>query len=981
MVTNPAIETPAAETEAYPSLISAWQFQQLRTRWRASLTGNNMRINSDDVYFTLSKLSGTAEDYMNDMKPTRLHIWEDLSPIHESVNFRKSYERLRTIAQSYSILGSIHYHDLNVQETIVQSLDFISAEIYNGSTVQQKTDNWWNYRIGAPLPLMDIAMLLYDDLSPRRRHEYGATVIKNVGSISQRSLKGANRADICLALIGAGILTNDEHQVARGRWGLTDRDFEGENSVFALVESGEGLYEGGSYISHEIFPYSGGYGVQHYYSLSKAVNVLCKSPYRINNTELIVTFNAVDTTFIPVMWRGMMMAHVRGRDIARKSEPDAFWGNLFLQALLYFSETETVPWRYKKHFKTLARSIYEAGPLPDLYGLNITQSFGIQRVIEENMTAAEPPIGTFATPMSDRLMHHRQNWSAALAMSSSRIGRYEALNNENLQPWYQGDGFLYVYTDRDPLHFSNDYWPTMDPYHSPGVTNGQNIQAPPSYKFTAHRDWAGGLDWKGEIGLAGLDALSTDKGSWAKKSWFFLLNSIIALGAGCAGISGSEVHTTIESRNLPLGGSNFSINGEYQTMTPGWIRPWQSTRQDARWAHLESFGGYVFLDDEPTTFKHEKRQGKWTDINKYPDYLKFDDVITREYITIYRNHGKNPKDGHYAYALLPNANMNETLDFATALPVNVTHNTPRLQAIQFNNTVMANFWSGGTIGHLTAVTPCSITWGYSGVEDMYITISVSDPTQKATRIVLFLSDPDIGGVADQDDTITLRWSRPGEQGAVTITINVEGSRGKTHRLSFDRVSFRGVRPPKKGKKKGRPSGGGRKSRPRPKASGKGASATTGSKVAPKTKAFSKPTKIASKAAPKTMSKVASKIASKIASKVASKQTKTKLIEVEPTQMEPVETEIPEATPAETESPETELEETEPAEAEPTETEPVELETEAEPTETDEAEVTAEPTELEATEPIETEDVSEPTETPGVGDAEASSAADPEPTGS
>ncbi|KAK6533280.1 hypothetical protein TWF694_002232 [Orbilia ellipsospora] len=775
-----------------PSLLSPTHFQRLRQRWKATITGNDMRVASDDVYYALSKLSGTAEQYLHTMRPSRLHIWDDLSPIHLSVNFRKSYQRLRTISQSYSIPGSVHYHDLNVQETVIQSLDFISSEIYNASVVQAKGENWWNFRIGAPLALVDIAILLYEDLTPRRRHEIGATIVKNIGSISQRSLKGANRADICLALIGAGIITNEEAEVNRGRWGLSDRDFDGENSIFRLVRTGEGLYEGGSYLSHEIFPYSGGYGVQHYYSLAKAVNILSKSPYHINATELRVTFAAVNSTFVPVMWRGMMMAHIRGRDIARKSEPDAYWGNLFVQSLLYFADTDVVPWRFKVYFKSLARGIWEAAPLPDLFGLNITQAFGMQTVLEERVPAALPPIGTFATPMSDRLMHHRSDWAAALAMSSSRIGRYEALNNENLKPWYQGDGFLYVYTDKDPLHFSNDYWPTMDPYHSPGVTNGQNPQEPPKYKFTAYEDWAGGQDWRGDLGLAGLNALSTDKGSSAKKSWFFLLNSIIAVGIGCAGISGTEVHTTFESRNLPLAGSNFSINGEYQIMTPGWIKPWQVTRENASWAYLDSFGGYVFLDDEPITFKHEKRKARWTDINQYPDYLRYNSEITREYLTIYRNHGIDPTNGTYAYALLPSASEEDTSKFAISPPINITHNTMKLQAIQFNNTHMANFWSGGTIGHLTAVTPCSITWGFTGVEDKYLTISISDPTQKGTRLVIFLDDPDIGGVAEKDDSIVLRWGRAGQTGSVTITVNVENTHGKTHRVSFERISWRGT---------------------------------------------------------------------------------------------------------------------------------------------------------------------------------------------
>src|SRR5436190_12811926 len=77
-----------------------------------------------------------------------------------------------------------------------------------------------------------------------------------IGNINERTLKGANRADICQALIGAGILTNDEEAVSKGRWGLSDLEGKGKNSVFQYVTKGEGFYPGGSYISHEIYPYN-----------------------------------------------------------------------------------------------------------------------------------------------------------------------------------------------------------------------------------------------------------------------------------------------------------------------------------------------------------------------------------------------------------------------------------------------------------------------------------------------------------------------------------------------------------------------------------------------------------------------------------------------------------------------------------------------------------------------------------------------------
>ena len=47
-------------------------------------------------------------------------------------------------------------------------------------------------------------------------------------------------------------------------------------------------------------------------------------------------------------------------------------------------------------------------------------------------------------------------------MSSSRIGKFESINNENTKGWYTGDGMTYVY-----LHvndYASNYWEYINYY-------------------------------------------------------------------------------------------------------------------------------------------------------------------------------------------------------------------------------------------------------------------------------------------------------------------------------------------------------------------------------------------------------------------------------------------------------------------------------------------------------------------------------------
>lgn len=196
------------------------EFENLQTLWKTILLGANRSIEEPVTKEAVHRLSKKAESYIRTIESNQPYLWRDLSPIQLSVNFRSCYRRLRTLALAHAVKGTSTYEDANALMTILRSLDLLSSEAFNSSTKVNYNENvalslkyaipednanlpqWWNYKIGAPGPLVDIGMLLYSDLGPDRRQEYGKTIIKMIGSLDNPTLIGSNRANMCQLVLG-----------------------------------------------------------------------------------------------------------------------------------------------------------------------------------------------------------------------------------------------------------------------------------------------------------------------------------------------------------------------------------------------------------------------------------------------------------------------------------------------------------------------------------------------------------------------------------------------------------------------------------------------------------------------------------------------------------------------------------------------------------------------------------------------------------
>jgi hyaluronate lyase len=289
----------------------------------------------------------------------------------------------------------------------------------------------------------------------------------------------------------------------------------------------------------------------------------------------------------------------------------------------------------------------------------------------ERWSAMERPDGFHVFGSMDRVVHHRPRWAAALSLSSERIARYECGNGENLHGWYTGDGMLYIYDLDDSGHFTDEFWPTVDPYRLPGTTvdtrrredvgrgSGRGTGAIP-----APNRVAGGTVFDGGFGTAELDLHGEGSTLRAHKRWHFLDDAVVALGTDISASDGRRIETIVENRNLRAdAGRRFVVDGVLQDPELGVER----RHLGVQWAHLEGVGGYVFPGGADLMSLREERVGTWHAIDVGVSTGGDEVEVRRIFHTLWLDHGVSPRRAGYMYVLLPGASEEGTAKRAAQL--------------------------------------------------------------------------------------------------------------------------------------------------------------------------------------------------------------------------------------------------------------------------------------------------------------------------
>ena len=742
--------------------LRADDFDTLIAGWAAFVTGGtNLNLSDPNISNQVTSVAVSANNYWNSMIKTngRTYLWSDAASTKVSADLTTCYRRISSMAQGWAMTGSPLYHNSSLADDILSALDWMHANRYNETKSQY--NNWWDWKIGAPMALNQTMVLIYPQLSGARITNY-CKAIDHFCPVVKAT--GANRVWMAEVVGVRGAVGRDAAKVAAARDGLSDVAGDGGQNVFAYVTSGDGFYRDGGFIQHNRHPYTAGYGLSLFRDVARMMDWLSPTAYKITDSQMTNVVQWCYDSFEPLIYYGALPEHVRGRNISRNTNGfDA--GHGVINTILRVAQT--APPNDAARLKSMVKYWAQVDPtatLPSYVDMDLMDT-------AENMltNAAIKPRGelvkSFQFPSMDRIMHLRPGFGFGLSLFSSRIYNYESINGENLHGWFTAYGMTYLWTTNDLEQFTDAYWPTVDPYHLPGtttaltvLTNGANRGA------LSSQSWVGGAVLSNSLIAAGMSLAGINSTLVAKKSWFMFNNEIVCLGAGISCRSATNLHTS--AKNV------FTVNGVTLPIAPSW----SSNLNNVSWCALDASGGYYFPGGANLLAARTARTGSWSDIN-----ATLSGTYTRNYLSLILNHGVAPDNAAYAYVVLPNFSVTDTANYAAHPAVVILTNTASVQAVReiAQNVTAANFWTsgGGAVDFITSQNQAAmLTRETNGI----LEVAVSDPTWLNTSNIMLTLNRRAASLISADPGVTVLSLSP----QIRVTANVNGARGQTLQAKF-----------------------------------------------------------------------------------------------------------------------------------------------------------------------------------------------------
>ncbi|MGW2180830.1 polysaccharide lyase 8 family protein [Streptomyces sp. NPDC001732] len=735
-----AVTLPGSATAA---TTGADEFDTLRHRWTGIALGTGYDANAEPFASRLAGTGTLARGFRSTMSPAANSLWPGFT-FDPPSGITQSYSRLWTMTQAYAQPGTGSTGDAALLADILRGWDHLAATAYHASVTPY--GNWWEWQIGSPRILMDIAAVLYEQLGTARVEAACAAVDHFIPDAVLRDYSGtstgANRVDLCRSVALRGVLGRAPAKVALARDALSP--------VFPYVTKGDGLYADGSFVQHTTVAYSGTYGQVMLDGLGRLFALLAGSTWAVTDPNRQIVLDSVERAYAPLVYNGLVMDSVNGRAISRgllKNDDlqvmrgDHFHGQGIIAGIALIAAGASPAERDRWHGmikgwiardRTSPVLTARQFPVADLARLHAVQATAVP--------AAPERVGHHLFAQMARAVHRRPDWAAGISMASARISYYECGNGENPRGWHTGAGMLYWWPGADHNdQYTDWFWPTVDPYRLPGTTvSTKRLADRAGGEWGAAKpaaNWVGGAT-DGEYGAVGQHLKGLGSTLEARKSWFCAADTVICLGAGITATDGVPVETIVDNRML----------GEHGT-EPLTV----DSRTRPRWAHLEGHGGWVLPGGADLRTLREDRTGAWSDINTTSSTER----RTRRYQTLWLDHGTDPAAADHVYLLMPGASRRAVADRAADEGwLTVLANTATAQAVEVRalGLTAANFWRAGTAGPLSATAPASVLVRQ---RQGTTTLCVSGPDRSGTPVEVVWDRP-VRQVVSADPGIEVR---------------------------------------------------------------------------------------------------------------------------------------------------------------------------------------------------------------------------------
>ncbi|MBQ8689337.1 MAG: hypothetical protein IJ515_03125 [Clostridia bacterium] len=701
-------------------------------------------------------------------------LWGD-KPLRDTEDGARQYSFLRSLAVAYGTYGSDYYGDKSVFDDIIYSLEWMYRHAYGEDMIaghgwrDPKLPNWWYMYIGAPEHLADILLILYREISLEDRRRY----LKCFEWIASWMCLGPNwrmtRIKICTEY---GILLHEPKYLIQEA-----QDFDALLQVKRL-----------DYVDFtHTYPHNMSYGGIYMSRLVYIASVLAGSPIEYNSPNSYKQFNRIKYMYEPAMYKGQAFFMLAGRytkQLVEAAKSADFLCHTLSMIGVYGEDEDA----YIKQFlkRSSANPIFRDTILKNASFVDLARFEQI--LADESIPYEYYYEYAHAWYTGDRAAQHRNNYAVGIAMASNRHINYESILHENKTGWYTGDGAFHLYTSYDTNQYDGDNFINNIniAYRFPGTTEDMQERVSRGICFNpwkAPNDFAGSIQVDSKYITAGMEFISEycdedtqqydEVRGWSRaehhndltcrKAWFCFDNEVVLLGAGITSTMSSPVNTIAAHRRIVNDESLSQLvryGGELAELEKSEFERRYKNPDYVLW---QGHAGFVFLENT----------------NLYVSRYNYTTSKEQPYLELRIEHGANPTNASYAYAVIPYADE-ETLDRYSKSPdVCIISNTKALQAVKESTIGITGmvFYEAGECEGVKVDTGAIVMLKECGG---VLEFSICDPTQKQTELSVSISgslEP-----VDADDKVSV--SVNGD--CVKLKINCADSMGAPFRARFRR---------------------------------------------------------------------------------------------------------------------------------------------------------------------------------------------------
>ncbi|WP_177161688.1 polysaccharide lyase 8 family protein [uncultured Fusobacterium sp.] len=762
--------------------------RKIINKWQEFLIGlpnsdSQIKMTDEEIKKVVSFNEKNADGYYSDinLSKDRKSIFKSFENMKSGVDVLKQYDGLVKIVKAYATPGTKYYKKEEIKTQVIDALDWLYDNAYHENLPE--LGNWWQWEIGIPKKLNEILAIMYDEVPKDKKIKYLKasqyfqpyakwSAFSPSASYSsaphKRISTGGNRIDTSLICFIRGVLMEDRTQILDGLNSVAE--------VGKIVTEKDGFYKDGSFVQHDNVAYNGTYATVLFDGLGMILELIDGTEFKIESPEINNIYDSILKGYSYLMINGGVNDSVSGRSISRDNSSEIERGRDLVSSITLLSSK--APKEYRNDLYSMIKKIVLDN---NFYSVIKKESKPKIKNILENIIADEniKPLkveGTKIFGAMDRAVYtNSKEGKVVLSMHSNRIANYETMNEENLKGWYTGDGMTYIY-GKDSSSFV-EFWPTADMYHLSGVTNSinkmENKAGERREKPTVSpKKFVGGVE-TGDVAFVGMDFISWNNKTTAKKSWLMIDGAVLALGSNITSTDG-EIHTTIDNRILKKG--KIYIDGK-ELNKNSTIKDPKNLTINFNENYPDENIGYKIINSPELNINFTENKGSWKDIGG-----TLDTEIVKQYFSVYLNYGKDPKDETYAYVILPMFSKDEVENYDTSrFKIEKLDDKAHIVRDAKTDIVAINFWNNGEneFEGIKTKYPLSII---KDEEDGILKLYVSDPTQAKNENVSLEISGKYKLIEKSSDKIFVKT----ENGVTKLNIDLKNN-GSTEKIELKKI--------------------------------------------------------------------------------------------------------------------------------------------------------------------------------------------------